>query len=208
MHTLTYLFLLGKDVRSLNAGKRIVPYVIIILLLIALGFTSSAAFAYWQEISVTGNVVIRFDGEDANLKVDQLSSEFTGKLVPEGQVFFEGEVEFVTFQYQVSLDKTLVKSVNLIVESVNVKIGESTEYAHLVDITINGEKDVHTNELFNSVVTITVTIRLLEPLDLSEVSDPSLANVEDSRVAFNAIKGQTISFSLNFRVEQKNEVID
>lgn len=188
----------------MNTGKRIVPYVVIILLLIALGFTSSAAFAYWQEISVTGNVVIRFDGEDANLVVEQVSNEFTGQLVPENHVYFEGEVEYVTFEYQVSLDKTLVKSVNLIVESVDVMIGDSTEYAHLVDITINGTKDEHTNELFNSVVTITVIVRLIEPLDADE--DPLLANVSDSEAAYNAIKGQEISFSLNFRVVQKEEV--
>ena len=192
--------------RSLNTGKRIVPIVVIILLLIALGFTSTAAFAYWQQLAVEGNVVIRFDGEDANLDVSLISEDFTGRLVPEGHIMFDGEVEEVTFEYQVSLDKELVKSVNLIVESVNVKIGESDEYAHLVDITINGTKNVHTNELFNSVVTITVVVRLIEPLDTSEVEDPNLANVLDSREAYEAIRDQSINFTLNFSVEPKEEV--
>ena len=190
----------------MNTGKRIVPIVIIIMLLIALGFTSTAAFAYWQQLAVEGNVVIRFDGEDANLDVDLVSNEFTGRLVPQGYVFFEGEVEEVTFEYQVSLDKELVRSMNLIVESVNVKIGDSDEYAHLVDITINGTKNVHTNELFNTVVTITVVVRLIEPLDVSEVDDPLLANVVDSKLAYETIKGKNISFTLNFSVQPKASV--
>jgi hypothetical protein len=49
-------------------------------------------------------------------------------------------------------------------------------------------------------------VKLIEPLDESEVDDPEDANVEDSVAAFEAIKGQDLSFTLSFSVEPKEEV--
>ncbi|MCR3906318.1 MAG: hypothetical protein NUK62_04765 [Tenericutes bacterium] len=188
-------------------GKKYVPIVIIIMLVIALGFTSSAAFAYWQDVSQIGNVVIRFEGEDANLVVEAQHEEFTGKLVPQGYIYFEGEVDEVIFEYDVSVDKTLVQSMNLIVEAKDILIGESDEYDHLVDISIGNAKEYFVNELFNSVVTVTIVVRLLEPIDNDEAVekglDLELVNVEDSELAYNSIKGKDISFTISFRVEPK-----
>ena len=188
-------------------GKKTIPYLIITMLVIALGFTSSAAFAYWQDVSEIGNVVIRFEGEDANLVVEAQHDEFTGKLVPEGYVYFAGEVEEVVFEYDVSVDKTLVQSMNLVVEAKDVLIGESDEYAHLVDISIGNAKDYFVNELFNSVVTVTIVVKLLEPIDSDEATERELSselvNVEDSELAYNTIKGEDISFTISFRVEPK-----
>jgi predicted ribosomally synthesized peptide with SipW-like signal peptide len=182
---------------------RHIQIIIIILLIVGLAFTSTAAVAYWHDVNTTSNVIIEFGGEQASLEITETGTSFTGTLVPEGHAFFLGEKEEATFVYTVSIDKTLVKSVNLIVEAIEVKIGDSTEYAHLVDIQINGTKDEHTNELFNSEVVITVVIKLIEPLDESEVEDPLLANVEDSVAAYNAIRGQDLSFTLSFTVEPK-----
>jgi hypothetical protein len=182
---------------------RHIQIIIIILLIVGLAFTSTAAVAYWNDVNTNSNVIIEFGGEQASLEITETGTAFTGTLVPEGHAFFLGEKESATFVYTVSIDKTLVKSVNLIVEAIEVKIGDSTDYAHLVDIQINGTKDEHTNELFNSEVVITVVIRLLEPLDVSEVEDPLLANVEDSVAAYNAIRGQDLSFTLSFTVEPK-----
>jgi len=188
----------------LNTGKKIVPLVIILMLVIALGFTSTAAFAYWQDVSRVGNVVIRFDGEDANLIVQEVSGEFTGRLVPEGYIFFDGEVDEVVFEYDVSIDKPLVQTMNLIVEAVNVKIGETTDYGHLVDIQVGLEKNRFEYELFNSVVTVRIVVKLIEPIDEAEAIarglDLSLVNVTDSQAAYDFIKGQTISFDINFSV--------
>jgi hypothetical protein len=188
-------------------GKKSIPYLIITMLVIALGFTSSAAFAYWQDVSQIGNVVIRFEGEDASLVVEAQHDEFTGRLVPEGRVYVVGEVDQVVFEYDVSVDKTLVQSMNLIVEAKDVLIGESDEYSHLVDISIGNAKDYFVNELFNTVVTITIIVRLLEPIDHDEAVekglDLELVNVDDSQLAYNTIKGENISFTISFRVEPK-----
>ncbi len=186
-------------------GKYI-QILIIILLIIALAFTSTAAIAYWNDVNSNSNVIIEFGGEDTELRILETGDSFTGKLVPDGKAFFLGEYEEAVFTYSVSVDNELVRSVNLIVEAIDVMIGDSDQYAHLVDITINGTKFEHTNELFNSAVEIVVVIKLLEPLDLSEVENPEDANVEDSVAAFNAIKGEDLSFTLSFRVEPKEEI--
>ncbi|MCF7930397.1 MAG: hypothetical protein K9L02_02680 [Acholeplasmataceae bacterium] len=187
--------------------RKFLPIVIIIILMIALGFTSTAAFAYWTDVSTLSNLVIEFQGEDVNLVVQETSQAFEGKLVPEGYVYFEGEVDQVVFQYDVSVDKTLVNSMNLIVEAIDVKIGGFEDYEQLVDIQIGNGDRYFVNELYNSTVTITITVRLLEPIDEQEALNRGLGvdriNVEDSVSAFEAINGETISFTISFRVQPK-----
>jgi len=188
-------------------GGKSAQIVIIIILIIALGFTSTAAYAYWTDVKTYSNVVLEFEGEDANLVIEQQSEAFTGMLVPEGHANFTGEVEEVVFVYEVSVDKELAKTMNLIVEAIDVKIDGVEDYEHLVEITIGNGDRYFVNELFNSVVTITITVRLLEPIDAAEAVERGLSeelvNVEDSEAAFNAIKGKTISFTISFRVETR-----
>jgi len=189
-------------------GRRSVQLIIIVLLIIALGFTSSAAFAYWTDVSSLSNLVIEFEGESANLVVLETSDAFEGKLVPQGYVYFEGEVDQVIFQYDVSVDKTLVNSMNLVIEATDIKIGGVIDYEQLVDIKIGNGDRYLVNELFNSIVTVTITVRLLEPIDSAEAAARGLGdemvNVEDSLSAYDTIHGQTISFTVNFRVEPKS----
>lgn len=188
--------------------KKYIPIGIIIMLIIALGFTSTAAFAYWQDVSSIGNVVIRFDGVDAELMVLETSDNFTGRLVPEGRIYFEGEVDQVTFTYEVHIDKPLVQSMNLIVEAIEVKIGESDTYAHLVDIRIANGGDSFEYELFNSTITVVIVVRLIEPIDNEEAVerglDLELVNVDDAELAYNTIKGEDISFVVKFSVTPRN----
>jgi len=189
-------------------GKKVVPMAIILILLGGLIFTSSLAFAYWQELNLITNVVVEFDGETAELEIIQTSEEFNGRLVPVGRKVFHYEYEEVTFSYNVGIDLALVQTMNLIVEAVDVKIGDSTEYAHLVDITIQNQKNVMTYDLFNDIVVVNVVVRLLEPIDMEEAIaeglDLDLVNVEDSKLAYDTIKGEVISFGIKFRVAPKN----
>jgi predicted ribosomally synthesized peptide with SipW-like signal peptide len=186
-------------------GFKSIRLIIAVFLLVGLGFTSTAAYAYWTDVSNVSNVVIEFDPEDPNLIVEATHSEFTGKLVPIGFVYFEGEVDEVVFTYDVRIDKELVRSMNLVVDAIDISIGELEEYEHLVQIQINGGDRSHVNELYNSTVTITVIVRLLEPIDQQEAADRGLDtfNVEDSREAAQAIKGETISFTLRFSVQPR-----
>ena len=187
---------------------KIASYVIITLLLTALGFTSSAAFAYWQDVSDQGNVIINIGDDRPSLVVVPLHSTFEGTLVPAGYDFVEGQFTEVVFNYGVGIDANLVRSVNLIVEAIDIQIGGESIYSHLVDIQIADSGSYFVNELFNSTVNVQVVVRLIEPIDLEEAQDRGLnldlVNVEDSRTAANAIFGQDISFTLLFRVEPKN----
>jgi len=189
-------------------GKKFLPIGIIVILVIALGFTSTAAFAYWQDLARINNVVIRFEGEDASLVVEEMSPPFEGMLVPQGRVYFDGEVESVLFQYQVSIDRELLQTMNLLVEAIDVEIGGSSTYANLVDISIGSGGDSFEYELFNSVVTVNIVVRLLEPIDSDEAVqrglDLSMVNVEDSELAYNTIKGEDISFVIRFSVTPRN----
>lgn len=187
--------------------KRYVPIVIIIMLMTALEFTSTAAFAYWTDVSQLSNVIIEFEPEDANLVIEDKQQSFTGMLVPEGYIYLEGEVDQVILEYDVSVDKTLVKSMNLVVEAIDVKIDGLEDYEQLVDIQIGNGNRSFVNELFNSTVTITIVVRLLEPIDAAEAADRGFGleriNVEDSEAAYNAIKGKDISFTIRFSVEPR-----
>lgn len=181
--------------------------IIILLLAITLGFTSTAAFAYWTSTELSSNVKIDFTEENASLVINETSDQFSGMLVPMNYAWFEGEVEEVTITYEVSVDKTLVKEVNLVVQATNVMIGDSETYGNLVNVTINGVQNVSTNDLFNSKVLVTVVVTILEPIDSEEANmkglDESLVNVDDSVAAYQAIHGQTISFDLIFSVQPK-----
>eukprot|EP01155_Anaeramoeba_flamelloides_P011077 Anaeramoba_flamelloidesa327141_154.p2 GENE.a327141_154~~a327141_154.p2 ORF type:complete len:197 (+),score=12.46 a327141_154:124-714(+) len=187
--------------------RRSVQYLVIVLLLAALGFTSSAAVAYWNDVRNVSNVVVNFSDEEAELLIEQTSEDFSGTLVPQFYDIFEGQTDEAEFTYTVSVDKTLVKEVNLIVEAINVQIGGSDQYADLVNVIINANDGYHVNNLFNSEVTITVVVSIDEPIDLAEAIskglDQSMVNVEDSVAAYEAIKGETISFTLSFTVEPK-----
>ena len=187
---------------------KIASYIIILLLLTALGFTSTAAFAYWQDVSNQGNVIIRIGDDQPSLVVVPLHTTFQGTLVPEGYDFVEGQYTEVTFNYGVGIDTNLVRGVNLIVEAIEIKIGGETTSSHLVDIQIAGFGKYFINELFNSTVNVEVVVRLIEPIDLAEAQqkglDLELVNVDDSRAAAIAIFGKDISFTLLFRVEPKN----
>ncbi len=190
--------------------RRSIQYLVIVLLVAALGFTSSAVVAYWNDVKNVSNVVVNFDDEEAKLLIEQTSEDFTGTLVPQYYDLFEGQFDEAVFTYTVSVDKTLVKEVNLIVEAINVQIGDSYDYADLVHITINADDGYHVNNLFNSEVTIVVVVTIEEPIDLEEANmrglDESLVNVENSVAAYEAIKGEIISFTLSFTVEPKESI--
>ncbi len=186
---------------------RFVPIMITIMLLIALGFTSTAAYAYWTDISHLSNVVITFEPEDANLIIEDKHVNLSGVLVPRGYIYLAGEVDQLVYSYDVSVDKTLVQSLNLVIDAIDVKIDGLEEYEHLVDIQIGSGDRHYVNLLYNSKITITIVVRLLEPIDAAEAVKRGFGveriNVTDSKAAYNAIKGKDISFTIRFNVEPR-----
>lgn len=184
----------------------IINLTIIAFLLIALGFTTTLAVRYWNDIERLGNITITL-GKDENLEIDveKVNPTIKGVLVPEGQAYFEGEVDQVEFQYTVSINKDLIQTMNLVIEARDITIGGSNKYAHLVEVTINDEVGKKVVDFFNEVVTVNIVVRLLEPVDSNEAAKTGKeANVLNGELAFQEIKGKQIDITLRFKVEPKN----
>lgn len=191
-------------------GTRKIQLGILGLLIIGFVFTVSSAFAYWQEVTVSNTVDVVVIREGAQLIVDDLNDQTEDKrLVPEGHTMFTGDVDEVAFSYNVGISRELINTVNLHVNATDITIGGDDTYAHLIDINIMGQGDRAKTDLFNDTVTITATVTLIEPIDEAEVTqeglDPGAVNVEDSKVAYEAIKGEPVVFTLEFSLSNKEE---
>ena len=59
-------------------------------------------------------------------------------------------------------------------------------------------------DYFNEVVTIKIVVKILEPIDAIEAAEKGKeANVENSEIAFEKIRGKHIEISLRFSIEPK-----
>lgn len=184
----------------------IINLAIIGILLIALGFTTTLAVRYWNDIARLGNITITL-GTDEGVEIDvaKVSPTFKGMLVPEGQAYFEGETDLVELEYTVNINKDLIQTMNLVIEALDITIGGSNKYAHLVEVTIDDEVNKKVVDFFNEIVTVNIVIRLLEPVDMNEAAlTGKEANVLDGELAFQEIKGKQIGITLRFKVEPKN----
>ncbi|MFA7589239.1 MAG: hypothetical protein WCY22_02635 [Acholeplasmataceae bacterium] len=183
-----------------------VNLIAISVLIIALGFTTTLAIRYWNEVTTTNNVTITLGNEDqVEMNVIDISPAFKGTLVPRGYAFWKGEVDEVHFEYEISItDRELIQIMNLVVEAVNVKIGGSTVYAHLVEVTIVDEVGRKVIDFDGETARIKIIVRLLEPVDAIEAAETGKeANVDDAELAFNTIKGKEVEITLRFKIEPK-----
>ena len=183
---------------------------ILILLIGSLLFTGSSAFAYWREVTVANTVTVSVIREGVDIDVTDLNDYTTARyLVPKGHAMFVGDTESVVLTYTAGVTRELLNVVDLHIFAHNVTIGGDDTYAHLVDIEIMGGKQETTFEIFNDVVTITVIVRLIEPIDAEEALekglDPEGVNVEDSVAAYHAMVGEDIRFTLRFELRNKTE---
>ena len=112
--------------------------------------------------------------------------------------------------YQVSVTRDLLNEMDLVVRAHSILINDLDTYSHLIEIKIGDDVTEGVFAMFNEVVTITISIRLIEPIDEAEAIEKGFnldrVNVEDSEEAYNQIKGQSISFALSFELRSKSEV--
>ncbi len=196
-------FLFEKGGLWLNLkGKS--KYIVIIAILIGLALSVTGVVAYWSSSLSSGNVIVELSDNEVNLQVDDLNGQFTGLLVPVGYDYFAGEVTEVELVYEVSIEEELIRSVQLLVEKLEVTIAGSSTYSHLVEVTIGDVLDQNVYDLLNDEVRIIVKVRLLEPIDEQEALERGLSlemvNVTNSQIAYEAIKGQTINIKLGFKI--------
>lgn len=189
-------------------GQRKIQLGIIVFLFMGLLFTTTSAFSYWREVTVSNDVEVITIGEPIDLIVTDLNTDPNSvRLVPSGYVLYVGDVDSQTLTYQIGVSRELLNTVNLLVTKGDVLIGGDSTYGHLLQIDIMGLGDDVRLDLFNDAITITIVVTLLEPIDEQEAIerglDLNLVNVEDSLAAYNAIKGQTVSFELLFELASK-----
>lgn len=194
-------------------GQKTIQLASLSFLLIGFIFTSSSAFAYWNDVTVAKDVEIVTIGEPIELIITDINDTNTeAHLVPEGYAISVGDVEQMELQYEIRVSRELLNSVDLYITASNILINDLDTYGHLIEIKIMGFDDQAVLDLYNDTITITVQIKLIEPIDAQEAIDKgldsSLVNVEDSKLAFEQIKGQTISFILEFELKVKPELVN
>ncbi|ERJ11640.1 hypothetical protein [Haloplasma contractile] len=180
-------------------------------LLVGLIVTSSSAFAYWKQVTISNDVEIVTIGEPVELIVTDLNSgSQSTQLVPSGHAMFVGDIEEVMLTYRVGVTRELLNNVNLIVTVTDVLIGGDATYSHLIDIDIMGSQEQVILDMHNDDLVVSVSVQLLEPIDKEEANqkglDLSLVNVDDSKLAYDSIKGQKISFRLEFELQKKDTI--
>ena len=192
-------------------NRRVIQLATLSFLMIGFLFTSSSAFAYWREVTVTRDVELVTIGEPIEIIINDINNGITElRLVPEGYALAVNDVEFIELQYEVGVSRELLNTVDLIINIENLLINESDEYSHLVDIEINGFEDQAILDLYNDDIIVTITVRITEPIDMDEAIEKGLntelVNVEDSVQAYEDIKGQIITFTLTMELQTKAEL--
>lgn len=192
-------------------GRRTVTLAALSFLFVGFMFTSSSALAYWRDVTVSKEVEIVTIGEPIEIIVTDINDgNGSLRLVPAGYAISVGDVEEIELQYEISVSRELLNTVDLYITTYDILINDLDTYSHLVDISIMGFEDQVVLDLYNDTITITVLIRLIEPIDADEALekglDPSMVNVDDSVLAYEEIKGQIISFVLGFELQTKPEL--
>ena len=186
------------------------PLYIVIALVIAIFFTFGSAFAFWQEVTVPRDVNVITIGEGVELTIDPLKEgEVHHRLVPQGYVLLEHDVDVVNLSYRVGVTRELITTATLVVSVESILIDGEPTYAHLIDIDIMGQGALATFNLLNEDIDILVDVRLIEPIDAEEADrlglDPSLVNVDDSVEAYHSIINQQVTFVLRFELRPRDD---
>ena len=180
----------------------------LVFLIVGFSFTMTSAFAFWREVTVTTEVEITTIGSPIEILVTDLSVSNDGlRLVPKGYAIAVGDVERIELYYNIGVSRELLNEVTLQVSINDILINNDDTYSQLVSIEVMGQEDGAELDLFNDIIMITIVVVLIEPIDLEEATaeglDLSLVNVDDSLLAFETIRGQDISFTIELELIQK-----
>jgi len=162
-----------------NYFRRFWPVILLLVLII----TTAFSYAYWDNLTKddSSNITI---GEGATLSFEVVVDPEGKKLVPEGTVLDDDEVEAITYTYTVSLDKDFTNPLDLAVTVSDKKIDNNEALADFFGVNI--VKSAETIN-FGAGVTVTVTITLNEP---------------DTKAEYDLIAGKILSFTLSFEAKR------
>lgn len=168
----------------------------IVILLIFILFLTSCDKGLSPDITLEDQI------EYLSIDVNKENEERT--LVPRGCALTLDEVEQIVLSYKIKISEELLSKDTLEVSVTDILIANSDLYSHLVEVYIMGEKGKAEIELEDDLITITVVVELLEPIDLEEATlngwDIELVNVLDSEQACKDVRGKVISFKLVLEV--------
>jgi len=143
---------------------------------------TAMAFSWWDNLSQEQNETLQV-GEGVTLVVEAEATAPANKvLVPEGVTMKTNDVDEIVLTYNVSLDQEVIDPLDLGVVASNVLIGGSSTYSNLINIDIAKASST----VNNTDVLVTVTVSLTMP---------------SSQEIYNAIKDQSITFTLTFTGE-------
>lgn len=180
----------------------------LIFLIVGLSFTMASALAFWREVNVTTQVEIVTIGSPIEIIISDISNGNEDlRLVPIGKALSVGDVERIELYYTVGVSRELLNEVTLRVSINDVLINDDATYKDLVSIRVMGQEDGIDLDLYNNVITISIVVELLEPIDLEEATSKGLnidlVNVQNAIDAYEAINGQNISFIIGLELIKK-----
>ncbi len=188
-------------------NNRLTHTLLLSMLFVFFAFGSSFAYGYWQQISFTSSAVVEFNSETPQLHAEIVSETVAVSLVPTGFAMMEDQVEEVDFIYRLSIDKEIARTMDLVVETMEVTIDGQALYTNLVAVTIDGSPNSLIRDIFNEDVEVRANVRLSEPIDASEAQSRglplSVVNVDNARLAYEAIAGKQLVITFRFAIAAK-----
>lgn len=188
--------------------NRLTKTLLLSLLFVFFAFGSSFAYGYFQRISFISSSIVDFDGESPTLQVEYIEQPLNISLVPSGRAYLPSQVESLDFDYRLSIDKELARTMDLLIDTSSITIGGASDYAGLIEVYIDGQPMSAVRDIFNEQVIVNAEIRLKEPIDAAEALrrglPSSAVNVADAKVAYAAIAGQELRVTFRFSIQPKS----
>lgn len=137
---------------------------ILVLVIIAFFITITSIVVYGINLHLKSNVAIQLDYSEFELKVD-LTNKSNGVLVPVGRVTNNNEVDMYMFTYYVILREEQISLFSELTVKVKEIVISGTNLEHLVNVDIDGFGEIHTYNLSEDKIEVSVKVTLNEPKD-------------------------------------------
>ncbi|MGB4129442.1 MAG: HAMP domain-containing sensor histidine kinase [Acholeplasmatales bacterium] len=144
----------------------VVNIIVITILLIALGFTTTLAVRYWNEVSKLGNITISIGSVDGvELTIVNISEAFNGVLVPEERKIEETKKDF--FAHASHELKSPLTAILGYSELITLDMVEEKEYKDVVERIYNQAE--HMSLLVEDMSTLSKLESITEKEELYEI---------------------------------------
>jgi uncharacterized membrane protein len=142
-------------------------------------------YSFWDKLTAADEdkAIVLGSGIDLIVEKVELTPPAGKYLVPKGAVKGVNDVDEIVLNYDVQLSEKALNDLHLVITAENVTIGGSSQYAYLVNIEIEKEREVVNNDK----VAVVVKVFLNNP---------------DDESVYQEVKGKAIKFELHFTAQQ------